>query len=754
VVLDARSTKDSFLLETLSYLFGGRFVTYLASTYGVEPVLSWYGDEGYQSGFRRVFGKSLEEAWADFERAERDFQRQNVECLESASPTPVESLRDQAMGWISQPGLDREQNVVVFASHGSHHLASIKMLELGSGAMREVATLPTPSLIGVASTAFDPELGLFFYTTNNNQLYRDVQLLDLSSGESKTLFKDARVGELTVASETHELWGVRHAGGVASLVYSAHPYDRLDRVSTLRMGDSLHHLAISPSGRLLAATVHQSTGRQAIIVADIESLRKEGKLTYQTISEEGSPEFPSWSPDEAYIYWNAYTNGVSNIYRYRRAKPETQAMSHTLRGVFRPLFLDEDSLFAFEFTTDGFVPVRIPNRAVSRLPAIRYFGQEALNANPELIRWVLSEDSSRTERPAAEPTRYSGSSELQLHSLLPVVSGFGDRLVVGVYGHVADPLSFHDITFEGGVSTHGKMVHFRGSYQYKGQYRLEVEHNPSSFYDLFNERKKGWRGTKVGLSHSRFVKFDMPHEIQQTTQVAWYSGIETIEDNLVEVSTPDVVMLETNLSSRNVRRSVGSVDSESGNTWSTSLTALGAHGRGWDLAAGLHGEWDRFLTWGRPHNVLHTQVAAGYRHAKDDLEVGHFYFGGFGNQHLEDQAVKQYRQTFRFPGVPVSSLSARRFAKVTVEHNLPPLRFGNVGAGGHFLSHIDASWFTQGLALQSEDKEAWMNLGAQINLVFRLWSNLESTVSVGFARAWNGRAHFDEWFFSVKLLRG
>ena len=95
-----------------------------------------------------------------------------------------------------------------------------------------------------------------------------------------------------------------------------------------KLGDVIHDLAISPSGRFLAATLHRVDGRQAIIIADVATLKSQGKFIYKSISTDGSPEFPSWSLDERYLYWSAYTNGVSNIYRYDAEITETVAMSH------------------------------------------------------------------------------------------------------------------------------------------------------------------------------------------------------------------------------------------------------------------------------------------------------------------------------------------------------------------------------------------------------------------------------------------
>ena len=133
--------------------------------------------------------------------------------------------------------------------------------------------------------------------------------------------------------------------------------------------------------------------------------------------------------------------------------------------------------------------------------------------------------------------------------------------------------------------------------------------------------------------------------------------------------------------------------------------------------------------------------------------LGQFYLGGFGNQLLENQEVKQFRDPLRFPGVPVFSLPAGAFGKVMLEHNLPPLRLPGARIGSHSLNHVDASWFAQGLVLDSGVDGLAHNLGAQVNLVFEHWSNLESTLSAGVARAWMPGGDSWEWFVSLKLLK-
>ncbi|MFQ6114633.1 MAG: hypothetical protein ACE5NG_11225, partial [bacterium] len=435
-------------------------------------------------------------------------------------------------------------------------------------------------------------------------------------------------------------------------------------------------------------------------------------------------------------------------------------MSHTVRGLFRPVYLNSKFLFAFEFSSEGFIPVIIPNKPAVRLPAIQYYGQKIVHRTPRITKLSLKSAGKITDAMTNGVTEkhYSGLSHLQFHSFIPVISGFREQKVIGLFTHIADPLFLHDFTFEVGVSPFNDSageprVHFKGNYELRRKYRLGIEHNASNFYDLFNKRKAGMVGTKVTLGHTHYWKFDLPHKIKQTSQLALYTGIEAINDNLIRVGNPDFLVFETSVNSRSVRRAIGSVDNEHGNEWTVTLMALGVNPRNPKVVGGLHAEWDHFMTWAWPHNVLHFKLASGYLRTRKDLAIGKFYFGGFGNQYLENKDVKQYRNVFRFPGVPIYSLVTGRFAKVMIENNLPPLRLDNFKLGKHFLSYVNAAWFAQGLILDSAREGKWISLGGQINFVFKHWFNLETTLSAGVAQAWSQHGNSREWFISFKLLK-
>ena len=764
--LDGKDSRTSHFLEMLFYFYGERFVSYLAVKYPGDKIVDWFSVEdkdfyaNFEKKFIRTYGLDLNSAWNNFILFEKKFQEDNLKRLLSAPLTSVKKLQNKPFGWVTGPYYDTKTNSILFGNHQSHQLTAINELNLKTKQVNKIGSLPSPSMIQVSSTAYDSENRLFFYTTNNNQLFRDIRVLDLVSAQKKQLFKNVRIGQLTVCAKTRDLWGVQHSAGKAAIVYSPYPYRNLIPTVQFDIGDNLQHLAMSPDGNFLAATLHRANGRQTIIAADVNQLKNQGKFQYQLITEDGVPEFPSWSPDSEFLYWNAYTNGVSNIYRYDFLSENTKAFSHTSIGLFRPTYISPDTLFAFEFTSDGFLPVLLPNRPAQYLPAIEYLGQCVIDKNPKVTQWALEPVLNIEEEPSnkTDSNKYSGLSSLQFHSFIPIITGFQNQKVLGFYTHLADPLFIHDLTFEIGYSPFNKnsvapKIHFKGKYEFKRQFSIGVDHNATDFYDLFNERKRGMTGTKITAGNTHFWKYDNPHKIKQSSEIALYTGIEAINDNLVNVFQPDFFILQSTVNSTNTRRSIGSTDKESGSIWETTAMVFGVDPNDLRLVGGLHIEWDSFTTFTWPHNIIHLKLAAGIWHTEKNLAIGKFYFGGFGNRHLENINAKQFRNVFRFPGIPIYSLAAGQFGKIMIENNLPPLRLAWPLLGNHYISHIDASWYTQGLFTDSEQDKNWVDLGTQINIVIKHWYNLESTFSAGIAKAWSVSGSNWEWFVSYKVLR-
>ena len=763
--IETIDSHNSFLLETLFYLYGTRFLSYLSIRFGYEKILDWYKISkgsvlyGYINRFEDVFGEDFDDSWKDFCKSEIEFQKQNLNILKASKITEPEKLSDKPFGWVSQPYYDHKTNSVIYSYHRSHHLATLQSFNLQNRSSEEIVSLPTPSILQVASLAFDEETGLLFYTTNNNQLYRDVQVLDLDSRDEKMLFENIRIGDLAVSSVNKDLWGIQHESGLVTMLYSPYPFKEVNPVCTLPLGEELFQLSVNPSGNKIAAVLRLTTGQQSIIVFDVNELKTTHQLNYEIISSNGTPENPTWSQDGRSIYWSAFTNGVSNIYKDDLTTGNIFPLSNCLTGLFKPIEISPEKIFAFEFTLNGFTPVLIDNKPAERLPAINYLGQKVIENDPVLKTWNLPKPTVKSKPfQYSKEKSYNGFSNLRLQSFYPVVSGFQNQVVFGFFTHISDPMLHNDFIMEFGFSPlHEKpsypSFHIRFKYDYKQLFFIELSHHGPEFFDLFNDRKRGMLGTKITFNHNHYWLFDNPHKIKQTTALSLYTGVEYVNDNLVRVREPDFAVFVTSINSRSIRRSIGSSDFEKGTDLNFTYTLYGTKFDNPEVAMNSYLEFSNYTTWLWNHNVFHVKVAGGFVKSNNDLVQADFYFGGFGNRGLDNDEIKQFRRVFRFPGIPIYSVFTDKFVKLVLENDLPPLRVSGFELMNQYLNHIDFSLYSQSMIIKSDIGNYWIDLGAQIDYKIKHWFNLESTFSMGIAKAWSDKMNDWEWFLSLKLLK-
>ncbi|MFC2094453.1 TolB family protein, partial [Bacteroidota bacterium] len=757
---------NSIFLENIFYFYGTRFASYLSIHHGVDKLIDWYRTYpnqnlvGFIGKFSDVFGEDFYDAWNKFAREEKLFQEKNIEVLKSAKLTEVNKLSKNTFGWVTQPYFDSQTLSIIYGYHRSAHLATLQKFHLLTRNSEDLNTLPTPSIYQVASTAYDASNNLFFYTTNNNRLYRDVWVVDLLTKEEKIIFPDSRIGNITISTKTHDLWGVQQQGGLSTLVVSQYPYQEIVPIYSFDFGEELSHLAVSKSGEKLAAVLHRANGQQSIILFDVGELLSAESISFNILTSDGSPENPSWSEDGKTIYWNAYTNGVSNIYSYKFSDETTTALSHCLTGLFKPIEISPDSIFAFEFTTDGFLPVMIANEPAVYLPAIQYYGQRIMNKNPKVYDWVLKDAAKTVDgKSFTKEKTYNGLENLHIHSFVPVLSGFQSQIVFGIFTRISDPLLLHDFYMEFGISPLNESPsypfwHLRLKYDYKQKFYISYSLNGPDFFDLFNSRKRGMIGSQFRIGHSHYWLYDKPHTIKQQASIAFYTGVEFINDNLVRTSEPDFSVTSYNLTSTNLRRTIGSSDHEQGEQVTFTLTLYGTNFYE-KVEALLNGylEYDRYSLWLADHNVAHLKLAGGYMLDNEEVIQGRFYFGGFGNRQVDNGEIRQFRKVFRYPGIPIYSLMTTKFFKLMFENAFPPIRVSGWALGNQYINHFDFSIYSQSLITESEFGNYWVDIGAQLDIKFKHWYNLETTFSAGAAKAWSEKMTDWEWFLSIKLLK-
>ena len=381
-----------------------------------------------------------------------------------------------------------------------------------------------------------------------------------------------------------------------------------------------------------------------------------------------------------------------------------------------------------------------------------------MEKSPQVKEWSIHPSVNSFKVNQETQKTYNGLYHIRPNSIIPIVSAFQDQATIGFYSHLGDPNFIHDIKVDVTYSPKftNKLIprfHFDIKYQYKLEWLLRYQHNASNFFDLVNKLKRSTIQKKITIQNTHYWLYDEPHKIKHVNDLSAYFDAQYINDNTIRIYKPNFIVYQSVFESSNLRRSIGSIDAEKGVKWGFTIMTYHVDPKNFQHVGGVHGECAIYTTWGWPHNTVHFKVDAGIRHTRNTMAIGWFYFGGFGNRYLENEDVNQFRKTFRFPGIPIYDLPANRFLKTLIEQKLPPLRFGNAYIQHHCLNYTDLSVFTQALATKLKWQSLWLNAGAQVNLHFRHWYNLESTLSFGIAKAWNVNQSSWEWFISFKPLR-
>jgi hypothetical protein len=133
------------------------------------------------------------------------------------------------------------------------------------------------------------------------------------------------------------------------------------------------------------------------------------------------------------MYGSSYYTGASNLFRYDFSTKKMEPISNAETGLFRPLPLPDGSLIAFEYTSKGFVPGRVPTQPLEDVSAVEYFGMATLKKYPELKSWKLPPPSTiSSENLITRAGEYKPLQNVQLISAYPIVEGFENTVAAGM----------------------------------------------------------------------------------------------------------------------------------------------------------------------------------------------------------------------------------------------------------------------------------------------------------------------------------
>ncbi len=289
--LVSEGTKIDFQVEANSYLYGTRFMAWLAYQYSPDHLVRWVarapGSRAYYSSqFREVFETSIEDAWQQWIDWERAFQTENLAAIRRHPVTEATDLSPRALGSVSRAYYDGASQSIFAGLNYPGVVAHIGAISTRDRSVDHIVDIKGPKLYQVTSLAWDPVGRQLFYTTDNGD-FRNLVRLDPATGQTRELQKDLRVGDLAFNAADRSLWGIRHlrrqAPSAQDLAVALACRDRLGgrteddrhlwplgrpaaRVAVPDRAGLQGHGGRRVSRRLLGPRAHQPCGRHGILL--------------------------------------------------------------------------------------------------------------------------------------------------------------------------------------------------------------------------------------------------------------------------------------------------------------------------------------------------------------------------------------------------------------------------------------------------------------------------------------------------------
>lgn len=764
VGLETEGTTIDFQVGVNAYLYGTRFVSFLAGEYGLEKLKKFYNRTNdsrrfYASQFENVYGEDIETVWDKWVAKENDFQLKNLNKIKEFPVSAPERVLPHALGSVSKAWFDKDMRMLFAAVNYPGELAHITGINIDTKEITRLGEVTSPSLYSVASLGYDHRTKQLFVSTQNQQ-FRGLEKISVLTGKTEELIAYSRTGDFAINPADGTLWGIRHWAGRAALVQIAPPYEQPVQIYSIPYGKSFYGLDISDDGKLLMGVMAEASGRQRIAVFQIDSLLS-GIHNFDIIYEfEGSnaADF-KFSHDGKYIYGSSFYTGVSNIFRVDLQSKQTSILTNAETGYFRPVPISSDSLIVFEYTLNGLQPCFLKIDTLSDVNAIEFLGMDILRKNPELSKIALPSASSiNIDSIVTFEGDYNSFENISLASYYPIVEGYKDFPSYGLRLNFMDRTLLTSLNLNLSYSPNIQLPEseryhlltvFRSWY-----WTIKFGLNSAEFYDLFGPTKLSRKGHFISMNYDGHLYYSRaPRTFTYSLNASYRGDIDRMPDyQNVAADFDKMASFGGNIYYSYMRKSLGGIESEQG--WSWKLTSRN-YIVNKEAIAHLLGNLDAGLLLPLRNSSIWLRLSAGNVFSAVQNSFGNFYFGGFGNNYIDYQNQLRYREYYSMPGLKLNEAAGRNFGKALAEINLPPIRFKKLGFLYLYPVYTRFSLFGSALALNLDkrDRNYIYNCGAQADIELAFFTLLKTTFSAGYGVAFRERYKpSGELMLSLKIL--
>ena len=320
VGLETEGSTMDFQVGANAYLYGTRFVNYMAANYGYDNLISFYNRTAdsrtfFGSQFKQVYGRPLRKVWNEWKEDEKRHQDANLAVIREYPVTETTPLSKEPLGSVSPFVYDPGTGKAYAAMNAPGDFAHITEIDLNTGKERKVTSLYGIQLYNPAYVALDHNSKRLIYTFNNAKM-RGLEVYDLQKKKVVKKLKFQRVNNIVYDNATDRLYGLFSNGGTQSIVRYDSNIENPEVIYAFPFGVSVFDLDVSHDGKWISMTKQGDNGEHTLLLFSVEDLSNAKFQARELVTWEDSNlgQF-RFSLDDKYLIGSSYYTGVSNLWQ-------------------------------------------------------------------------------------------------------------------------------------------------------------------------------------------------------------------------------------------------------------------------------------------------------------------------------------------------------------------------------------------------------------------------------------------------------
>ncbi|MFA6901609.1 MAG: hypothetical protein WC236_00860 [Gallionellaceae bacterium] len=416
------------------YLYGAYFFKFVEERYGKEAVGNYikvYGSNlipfRMETRSEQIFGKSAHAVWAEF-------QQYLIQRF-----VPQLAAHKQQNTFVTRVVYDAPYNNAALAATASGDLYFVHDDASSSPQIRRLRTDGSNEALldgrGVQELAWHDEAGLLlskYAVCDNTNVYADLYQWQPGMSSARRLTHCGRYTFAAWRPDGRAIAAIQSGQGLNRLLLLDATGEFISVLADLPAGDTLGHLAWSPDGNSLAASIHRKKSGWNLELLDIST-----HLWQMLTTGNALVQRPQFSRDGRDLYFLSDHGKVWNLRRLKLGSNKIDTLSNTASAISEIALMPDNSFRLLEYTANG--KVIVAQDAATPLQT----GFTAVHDSLPVVA-AISNEADLQPHAYTDIKDYSPWQTLKPHYWFPLIdSSAGQTSFVGVLLSGSDALDFH-----------------------------------------------------------------------------------------------------------------------------------------------------------------------------------------------------------------------------------------------------------------------------------------------------------------------